>query len=154
MDTMDTDASMDYDYAPQEIISSGNAQQQQEELQQPMASTSASADALSEWLACRSTITSTFSHARWSSSATFVSSRDTLREVAVKVHKRRAEQDTWTYIGKAVCTHEEEPGHKSRVVVRSVTTGKEMVVFNEVYIALHPYMQDCIQESESHLDFS
>ncbi|TRM60222.1 hypothetical protein BD626DRAFT_505842 [Schizophyllum amplum] len=54
----------------------------------------------------------------------------TFREIQVKVHVRRPERDNWVYLGKALVT-QELSGHSSRVVVRSISTGKIVSVFGE-----------------------
>jgi len=57
-------------------------------------------------------------------------SRDTFRDIQVKVHIRRPERDSWVYMGRGIVT-QEVTGHSSRVVVRTVSTGKVMTVFCE-----------------------
>ncbi|KAH9487007.1 hypothetical protein JR316_0001073 [Psilocybe cubensis] len=56
--------------------------------------------------------------------------RDNFREIQVKVHVRNPGRDTWSYQGRGVVT-QEVSGHSSRVVVRSLTTGKVMTAFGE-----------------------
>ncbi|KAF8230629.1 hypothetical protein L208DRAFT_105618 [Tricholoma matsutake] len=57
-------------------------------------------------------------------------SRDNFRDIQVKVHIRRPERDSWVYMGRGLVT-QEITGHSSRVVVRTVSTGKVMAVFSE-----------------------
>ena len=52
------------------------------------------------------------------------------RDVAVKVHIRRPEKDSWQYLGRGIASHE-VTGHSSRVVVRSQSSGKTIVQFDE-----------------------
>ncbi|KAL1748472.1 hypothetical protein HDZ31DRAFT_29476 [Schizophyllum fasciatum] len=56
--------------------------------------------------------------------------RESFREIQVKVHVRRPDRDNWTYLGKGLVT-QELSGHSSRVVVRSISTGKIVSVFGE-----------------------
>jgi len=56
--------------------------------------------------------------------------RDNFRDIQVKVHIRRPERDSWVYMGRGLVT-QEVSGHSSRVVVRTVSTGKVMAMFNE-----------------------
>ncbi|KAF9462170.1 hypothetical protein BDZ94DRAFT_1322862 [Collybia nuda] len=56
--------------------------------------------------------------------------RDNFRDIQVKVHIRRPERDSWVYMGRGLVT-QEVTGHSSRVVVRTVSTGKIMAVFGE-----------------------
>nr|GAT44130.1 predicted protein [Mycena chlorophos] len=56
--------------------------------------------------------------------------RDTFRDIQVKVHIRKPERDSWTYMGRGIVSQVIN-GHSSRVVVRSASTGKAMAVFNE-----------------------
>ncbi|KAL1720760.1 hypothetical protein EV715DRAFT_250046 [Schizophyllum commune] len=56
--------------------------------------------------------------------------RESFREIQVKVHVRRPDRDNWTYLGKGLVTQELN-GHSSRVVVRSLSTGKILSVFGE-----------------------
>jgi len=58
------------------------------------------------------------------------SSRE-FREVQVKVHIRRPERDSWVYLGRALVS-QEIAGQASRVVVRSMSSGKVMVSFGEL----------------------
>ncbi|EGO02507.1 hypothetical protein SERLA73DRAFT_130863 [Serpula lacrymans var. lacrymans S7.3] len=60
-----------------------------------------------------------------------VPSRDSFRDIQVKVHIRRPERDSWVYLGRALVS-QEVIGQSSRVVIRSVTSGKIMVVFGEI----------------------
>jgi len=57
-------------------------------------------------------------------------SRDTFRDIAVKVHIRRPGKDSWVYLGRALVT-QEIVGQTSRVVVRSTTNDKVMTSFHE-----------------------
>ncbi|KAG6862380.1 hypothetical protein C0995_011820 [Termitomyces sp. Mi166 len=59
-----------------------------------------------------------------------IPSRDAFRDIQVKVHIRRPERDSWVYMGRGVVS-QEVSGHSSRVVVRTVSTGKIMAVFSE-----------------------
>ncbi|KAF8078694.1 hypothetical protein FPV67DRAFT_1557949 [Lyophyllum atratum] len=59
-----------------------------------------------------------------------VPSRDNFRDIQVKVHIRRPERDSWVYMGRGLVT-QEVTGHSSRVVVRTVSTGKVMSIFSE-----------------------
>ncbi|RDB28950.1 hypothetical protein Hypma_015597 [Hypsizygus marmoreus] len=59
-----------------------------------------------------------------------VPSRENFRDIQVKVHIRRPERDSWVYMGRGLVT-QEVTGHSSRVVVRTVSTGKVMTVFSE-----------------------
>jgi len=52
------------------------------------------------------------------------------RDIQVKVHIRRPERDSWVYLGRALVS-QEVIGQSSRVVVRSMTSGKVMVSFGE-----------------------
>ncbi|KAJ6604582.1 hypothetical protein DFH09DRAFT_1123186 [Mycena vulgaris] len=56
--------------------------------------------------------------------------RDNLRDIQVKVHIRRPDRDSWVYMGRGVVS-QDISGHSSRVVVRAVSTGKVIAVFNE-----------------------
>ncbi|KII93916.1 hypothetical protein PLICRDRAFT_132160 [Plicaturopsis crispa FD-325 SS-3] len=56
--------------------------------------------------------------------------RDNFRDIAVKVHIRRPEKDSWVYVGRGLVT-QEMTGQSSRVVVRSVSSGKTIAVFSE-----------------------
>lgn len=58
------------------------------------------------------------------------SSRDNFRDIQVKVHIRRPDRDSWVYMGRGLVT-QEVTGHSSRVVVRTVSTGKIMATFGE-----------------------
>jgi len=58
------------------------------------------------------------------------SSRE-FRDIQVKVHMRRPEKDSWVYLGRALVS-QEIAGQSSRVVVRSMTSGKVMVSFGEL----------------------
>lgn len=53
------------------------------------------------------------------------------RDIQVKVHIRRPEKDSWAYLGRALVS-QEVVGQSSRVVVRSLTSGKVLVAFGEV----------------------
>ncbi|KAH7913022.1 hypothetical protein BJ138DRAFT_1147067 [Hygrophoropsis aurantiaca] len=53
------------------------------------------------------------------------------RDIQVKVHIRRPESDSWSYLGRALVS-QEVVGQASRVVVRSLSSGKILVVFGEV----------------------
>ncbi|PCH33719.1 hypothetical protein WOLCODRAFT_135279 [Wolfiporia cocos MD-104 SS10] len=58
--------------------------------------------------------------------------RDPLRDILVKVHIRRPERDSWTYLGRAIVSQEgDEDGQVSHVVVRSATSHKILVSFGE-----------------------
>ncbi|KIY50520.1 hypothetical protein FISHEDRAFT_9598, partial [Fistulina hepatica ATCC 64428] len=54
-----------------------------------------------------------------------------LRDIQVKVHVRRPERDNWCYLGKAVVSQEPISGQSSRVVVKSLSTGKVITSFSE-----------------------
>jgi len=69
-----------------------------------------------------------FGHAQ--ATLTSAPSRDNFRDIQVKVHIRRPERDSWVYMGRGLVT-QEVAGHSSRVVVRTVSTGKVMTVFSE-----------------------
>ncbi|KAF8213117.1 hypothetical protein K438DRAFT_1706727 [Mycena galopus ATCC 62051] len=56
--------------------------------------------------------------------------RDAFRDIQVKVHIRRPDRDSWVYMGRGVVSQDIN-GHASRVVVRAVSTGKVICVFNE-----------------------
>ncbi|KAJ7630872.1 hypothetical protein FB45DRAFT_916799 [Roridomyces roridus] len=56
--------------------------------------------------------------------------RDTFREIQVKVHIRRPDRDSWVYVGRAVVSQDLN-NQSSRVVVKAVSTGKVIAVFNE-----------------------
>jgi len=56
--------------------------------------------------------------------------RDSFRDIQVKVHIRKPERDSWLYMGRGVVS-QDVFGHSSRVVVRSVSTGKVIAVFSE-----------------------
>jgi len=56
--------------------------------------------------------------------------RDNFRDIQVKVHIRRPEKDSWVYLGRGLVT-QEVTGHSSRVVVRTLSTGKVMATFSE-----------------------
>ncbi|KAJ7492688.1 hypothetical protein FB451DRAFT_1219240 [Mycena latifolia] len=56
--------------------------------------------------------------------------RDNFRDIQVKVHIRRPDRDSWVYMGRGVVS-QDISGHSSRVVVRAVSTGKVIAVFNE-----------------------
>lgn len=58
------------------------------------------------------------------------SSRE-FKDIQVKVHVRRPERDSWVYLGRALVS-QEFMGQSSRVVVRSMSSGKVLVVFGEV----------------------
>ncbi|KAH7883519.1 hypothetical protein F5I97DRAFT_2041287 [Phlebopus sp. FC_14] len=53
------------------------------------------------------------------------------RDIQVKVHIRRPEKDSWVYLGRALVS-QEVAGQSSRVVVRSMTSGKVLAMFGEV----------------------
>ncbi|KAI6008246.1 hypothetical protein F5J12DRAFT_69531 [Pisolithus orientalis] len=53
------------------------------------------------------------------------------KDIQVKVHVRRPERDSWVYLGRALVS-QEFMGQNSRVVVRSMSSGKVLVVFGEV----------------------
>ncbi|KAI6129218.1 hypothetical protein EV401DRAFT_778369 [Pisolithus croceorrhizus] len=53
------------------------------------------------------------------------------KDIQVKVHVRRPERDSWVYLGRALVS-QEFMGQSSRVVVRSLSSGKVLVVFGEV----------------------
>ncbi|KAH8835721.1 hypothetical protein DL96DRAFT_1702689 [Flagelloscypha sp. PMI_526] len=60
-----------------------------------------------------------------------VPARDSLRDgMQVKVHHRKAEKDNWTYIGRGYVSQDIH-GQSSKVVVRSATTNKLWITFNE-----------------------
>jgi hypothetical protein len=52
------------------------------------------------------------------------------RDLNVKMHVRRPGRDSWTYIGRAIVSHDVS-GHSSRVVVRNAATDKVITVFSE-----------------------
>ncbi|KAJ7357295.1 hypothetical protein DFH08DRAFT_851576 [Mycena albidolilacea] len=56
--------------------------------------------------------------------------RDAFRDIQVKVHIRRPDRDSWVYMGRGVVS-QDISGHSSRVVVRAVSTGKVICLFNE-----------------------
>ncbi|OAX44223.1 hypothetical protein K503DRAFT_765203 [Rhizopogon vinicolor AM-OR11-026] len=53
------------------------------------------------------------------------------RDIQVKVHIRRPEKDSWAYLGRALVS-QEVVGQSSRVVIRSLTSGKVLVAFGEI----------------------
>jgi len=57
--------------------------------------------------------------------------RESFREIAVKVHIRRPERDTWVYLGRAMVS-QEIVGQSSRVVVRAVSSQKIITIFSEI----------------------
>ncbi|KAF7966255.1 hypothetical protein HWV62_39429 [Athelia sp. TMB] len=57
--------------------------------------------------------------------------RESFREIAVKVHIRRPEKDSWVYLGRALVS-QEVVGQASRVVVRAVQSQKIIAVFGEM----------------------
>jgi hypothetical protein len=65
------------------------------------------------------------------SSAPIPTSTREFRDVQVKVHMRRPEKDSWVYLGRALVS-QEITGQASRVVVRSMSSGKVMVSFGEL----------------------
>ncbi|KAF9229215.1 hypothetical protein BS17DRAFT_722717 [Gyrodon lividus] len=71
------------------------------------------------------------SHVVPSSSAPLPAGTREFRDVQVKVHIRRPERDSWVYLGRALVS-QEIVGQSSRVVIRSMTSGKVMVSFGEV----------------------
>ncbi|PFH50810.1 hypothetical protein AMATHDRAFT_75384 [Amanita thiersii Skay4041] len=56
--------------------------------------------------------------------------RDQFRDIQVKVHIRKPERDSWVYLGRGLVT-QEVTGHSSRVVVRTLSSGKVMASFSE-----------------------
>ncbi|KAF8350131.1 hypothetical protein F5887DRAFT_1269976 [Amanita rubescens] len=56
--------------------------------------------------------------------------RDNFREIQVKVHIRKPDRDSWSYLGRGVVS-QDVAGHSSRVVIRSISTGKVMTSFGE-----------------------
>ncbi|KAH9937032.1 uncharacterized protein B0H18DRAFT_968841 [Fomitopsis serialis] len=52
--------------------------------------------------------------------------RDPFRDISVKVHIRRPDKDSWTYLGRALVAQEQ-----SRIVVRSAASRKIMTTFGE-----------------------
>lgn len=56
--------------------------------------------------------------------------RDTFRDIQVKVHIRRPDRDSWVYMGRGIVS-QDISGQSSRVVVRAVSTGKVIAMFNE-----------------------
>ncbi|KAF8140321.1 hypothetical protein EV363DRAFT_341515 [Boletus edulis] len=64
-------------------------------------------------------------------SAPIATSSREFRDVQVKVHIRRPERDSWVYLGRALVS-QEIAGQSSRVVVRSMSSGKVMVSFGEL----------------------
>jgi len=57
--------------------------------------------------------------------------RESFREIAVKVHIRRPERDTWVYLGRGMVS-QEIVGQSSRVVVRAVSSQKIIAIFSEI----------------------
>ncbi|KAI6047696.1 hypothetical protein EDC04DRAFT_2619544 [Pisolithus marmoratus] len=57
--------------------------------------------------------------------------RREFKDIQVKVHVRRPERDSWMYLGRALVS-QEFIGQSSRVVVRSMSSGKVLIVFGEV----------------------
>ncbi|CAA7258676.1 unnamed protein product [Cyclocybe aegerita] len=57
-------------------------------------------------------------------------SKDNFKEIQVKVHIRKADKDSWQYLGRGVVT-QDVSGHSSRVVVRFLSSGKHMATFSE-----------------------
>ncbi|KAI0801161.1 hypothetical protein C8Q74DRAFT_1364802 [Fomes fomentarius] len=56
--------------------------------------------------------------------------REPFRDIAVKVHIRRADRDSWAYMGRGIVS-QEITGQSSRVVVRSASSHKILTVFGE-----------------------
>lgn len=52
------------------------------------------------------------------------------RDIPVKVHIRRPDKDTWSYLGRGIASHEVS-GQASRVVIRSASTNKVWTTFGE-----------------------
>ncbi|EPT03872.1 hypothetical protein FOMPIDRAFT_50916 [Fomitopsis schrenkii] len=52
--------------------------------------------------------------------------RDPFRDISVKVHIRRPDRDSWTYLGRGLISQEQ-----SRIVVRSAASHKVMTTFGE-----------------------
>ncbi|KZP16786.1 hypothetical protein FIBSPDRAFT_957685 [Athelia psychrophila] len=72
---------------------------------------------------------------------TTVQPRESFREIAVKVHIRRPEKDSWVYLGRALVS-QEVVGQASRVVVRAVQSQKIIAIFGEVSLAAGRSMLD------------
>ncbi|KAF7320061.1 hypothetical protein MKEN_00790400 [Mycena kentingensis (nom. inval.)] len=53
-----------------------------------------------------------------------------IRDIQVKVHIRKPERDTWSYVGRGIVS-QVVAGQSSRVVVRAVSSGKVLAVFSE-----------------------
>jgi hypothetical protein len=60
-----------------------------------------------------------------------VQPRESFREIAVKVHIRRPDRDSWVYLGRALVS-QEITGQSSRVVVRAVSSQKIIAIFSEI----------------------
>jgi len=58
--------------------------------------------------------------------ASATQARDPFRDISVKVHIRRPDKDSWTYLGRALVAQEQ-----SRIVVRSAASRKIMTTFGE-----------------------
>jgi hypothetical protein len=58
------------------------------------------------------------------------STRESFREISVKVHMRRPGKDSWAYLGRGTVSQECIDG-ASRICVRSVSDGKVWVSFDE-----------------------
>ncbi|EJD55178.1 hypothetical protein AURDEDRAFT_109612 [Auricularia subglabra TFB-10046 SS5] len=57
--------------------------------------------------------------------------REPVRNLAVKVHIRKAGRVAWKYVGRAYAMQEFH-GNSSRVVIRSVSSGKVLTTFSEM----------------------
>jgi len=57
--------------------------------------------------------------------------RESFREIAVKVHIRRPDRDTWVYLGRGMAS-QEVVGQSSRVVIRAVSSQKIIAIFSEI----------------------
>ncbi|KZT72810.1 hypothetical protein DAEQUDRAFT_704490 [Daedalea quercina L-15889] len=58
--------------------------------------------------------------------ASATQARDPFRDISVKVHIRRPDRDSWTYLGRGLVSQEQ-----SRIVVRSAASRKVMTTFGE-----------------------
>ncbi|TCD69906.1 hypothetical protein EIP91_005730 [Steccherinum ochraceum] len=65
-----------------------------------------------------------------SSDTTVPQARESFREVAVKVHIRKPDKDSWVYLGRGIVASE-AVGRSNRIVVRSVSSQKIITSFGE-----------------------
>ncbi|KAH8099404.1 hypothetical protein BXZ70DRAFT_298006 [Cristinia sonorae] len=56
--------------------------------------------------------------------------KETFREIAVKVHIRKPDKDSWVYLGRGLVTSE-SVGRTTRIVVRSISSQKVLTAFGE-----------------------